>query len=205
MNIVIIDYKMGNLRSVQKAFARCGFDAKISSDPDVIKGADRLILPGVGHFKLGMENLTKLNLIDTIKEKVLVDKTPILGICLGMQLFTNFSEEGDVSGLGLIDAVTLRFPFVKDRKLKIPHIGWNVVKPVTASENFKNLMDDASFYFVHSYYVKCRNAEDVLGVSEYGIEFHSAVLHENVIGMQFHPEKSHKYGLKLISNFIREF
>ena len=201
MRIVIVDYKMGNLRSVQKAFARCGFGAEISSNPHVIKEADRLILPGVGHFNLGMESLSKLNLIEVLKEQVLIKQIPTLGICLGMQLLTNFSEEGSVSGLGFINADTLRFPTSKNSKFKVPHIGWNAVKPVVNSEIFKNTLPDDSFYFVHSYYVKCKNTENVLSISNYGIEFHSAIIHENIIGMQFHPEKSHKYGLNLISNF----
>jgi glutamine amidotransferase len=205
MRIVIIDYKMGNLRSVQKAFIRCGFDAEISSKPEVIKVADRLILPGVGHFNIGMESLKKLNIIEVLKEQIFIKQIPTLGICLGMQLLTNFSEEGCVSGLGFINADTLRFPNLINSKLKVPHIGWNEVKPVVNSVIFKNTFPDDLFYFVHSYYVKCKEAENILTTTKYGIEFHSAIIHENVIGMQFHPEKSHKYGLNLISNFIKKF
>ena len=131
-----------------------------------------------------------------------IEKIPILGICLGMQLFTNFSEEGGISGLGLINALTLKFPFMKDRKLKIPHIGWNVIKPVIDSDIFKNVINDASFYFVHSYYCLPKYDENSFATTNYGIEFCSVSIKGSVIATQFHPEKSSRTGLKFLENFI---
>ena len=143
-------------------------------------------------------------MIEILKEQISIKKIPTLGICLGMQLLTNFSEEGSVSGLGFINADTLRFPNPINSNLQVPHIGWNKVRPVVDSVIFNNTLQADLFYFVHSYYVKCKEAKNILTTTKYGIEFHSSIIHENVIGMQFHPEKSHKYGLNLISNFIKK-
>lgn len=198
--IVIIDYDMGNLNSVLKALKRVGVTAVVSSDAKEIESADKIILPGVGYFKKAMENLSRLNLIQILKKKILEDKTPILGICLGMQLLGKFSEEGGVEGLGLINAKTIRFNFNKPR---IPHMGWNSIKIQKFSRILEGVEEDASFYFVHSYHVVCENKKDSLTKTSYGIEFNSAIEKENIFGTQFHPEKSHKIGLKILSNFIK--
>jgi glutamine amidotransferase len=200
--IVIIDYGMGNLRSVFNKFRRMGYISEISSDPDVIKKADKLILPGVGHFAKGMRNLEEKGLIDVLNDKVLHEKIPIFGICLGMQLFSEYSEEGDCQGLGWIKARTVRFRINDKIKYKIPHIGWNTVKIVNNAGIDDFLTDDDFFYFVHSYHVKCADISDVWMTSWYEHEFISAIKKNNIFGTQFHPEKSHDTGMKLLKNFI---
>jgi glutamine amidotransferase len=186
--IVIVDYGMGNLGSIQNMLKRIGADALISSDISEIEKADKLILPGVGSFDSAMKNLNNLGLTRILNKKVIEDKTPVLGICLGIQLFTKRSEEGNLPGLGWIDAGTIRFRFDKNQtKLKIPHMRWNTVKIRQESHLFKDMYNDARFYFVHSYHVVCNNA--------------SAIQKENIIGVQFHPEKSHKFGMKILQNF----
>jgi len=201
--IVIIDYGMGNLGSVQNMFKKVGYKSIISSDMDVINQATKLVLPGVGSFDYGMKKLDALGLTSVIKRKVIEKKTPILGICLGMQLLTLRSEEGEEKGLGLIDAEVKRFDFEMEYKdLKVPHMGWNIatIKKETILTN--NMLDQENrFYFVHSFYVKCKYTEDVLMGTEYGHGFDSGFNHENIYGVQFHPEKSHKFGMQLMKNF----
>ncbi len=203
MNIVIIDYGMGNLGSIANMIKKIGENSIISSEIKDIENADKIILPGVGAFDNGMQNLSKFNFIDLIKEKALINKTPVLGICLGMQLLTNSSEEGKKKGLSLIDAETIRFNFDKlEKTLKIPNMGWNDVHITQENELFSDLEKEARFYFVHSYYVKCHNNDNIIGESNYGIKFVSAIRNNNIYGVQFHPEKSHKYGMKLLKNFL---
>jgi imidazole glycerol-phosphate synthase subunit HisH len=202
--IVIIDYGMGNLRSVQKAFQRLNCPVLISRDINEIEKADKLVLPGVGHFAKGMNNLNEYNLINILNYKVNQAKTPVLGICLGMQLMTSFSEEGNINGLNWIDARTVRFNFsnLPDQSIcKIPHMGWNNIT-VAKHNLFSSITDSDFFYFVHSYYVKCNNDNDVLFRTNYNIDFDSGFIKDNIIGVQFHPEKSHSSGLKLLKNFI---
>jgi len=201
--IVVVDYGMGNLRSITKAFERLGLEAKVSSEKAVIKSASRLILPGVGHFANGMKNLVDLGLIETLEEKILLDKIPILGICLGMQLLTKFSEEGNIEGLGFIDANTVRFSFdTKNNHLKIPHMGWNKII-ISNKDRILDNIKSTYFYFVHSYHVVCNNKEDVLTTTSFGYQFDSSLKRDNIYGMQFHPEKSHSSGLKLLENFSK--
>lgn len=197
---VVIDYGMGNIRSVHKALTRINIDAIVSSDKNVIFGAGRLILPGVGHFKNGMNRLKEMGLIDVLNKKVLEEKIPILGICLGMQLFTKYSEEGDCAGLGYFDATTIKFK-IKGDNLKIPHMGWNNVvfrKDCLFGEELFSL---ENYYFVHSYHVECLNKNDIIGTTDYGYTFASAINSNNITGLQFHPEKSFKTGLKLLKKF----
>ncbi|HAN18992.1 MAG: imidazole glycerol phosphate synthase, glutamine amidotransferase subunit [Bacteroidetes bacterium GWC2_33_15] len=201
LNIVILDYGMGNLRSVYNKCKRIGYQALISNKKEDILNADKLILPGVGHFANGMLKLAELNLIPVLNEKVLVNKTPILGICLGMQLFCKSSEEGNAKGLGWIDAETVRFK-LQDNRYKIPHMGWNSIKPKKESVLFNHFDADYLYYFVHSYYIQCNNQADILATTEYKIEFVSALEKENIFGVQFHPEKSHEWGEQLLKNFI---
>jgi glutamine amidotransferase len=177
-------------------------DAQISSDPSEIAKADRLILPGVGHFQYGMEQLNQLGLIEILNKAVLEDKKPILGICLGMQLLTKQSEEGNIDGLGFINAQTVKFN-LDDSKLKIPHMGWNTVEFKKESNLRSEIRLNPRYYFVHSYFVECNNKEDVLCSTEYGKEFVSGFQHENIFGLQFHPEKSHKFGMELLANFCK--
>ena len=200
--IVIIDYGMGNLHSVLKAFRRIGADAIVSSKGEDIQKAEKLVLPGVGHFKKGMENLEKRGLIEILNKKIIGEKTQILGICLGMQLFTKFSEEGDAGGLGWIDARTIKFNL--GDKFRVPHMGWNNIKIEKDNKIFSNLNKEDYFYFVHSFHVNCKNKEDILSITEYGKKFISAIQKENIIGVQFHPEKSHDAGLEILKNFAEE-
>ncbi len=198
--IVIVDYGMGNLHSVQKAFKRVGADAVITNDAGEIVKADKIILPGVGHFKKGMENLQKLGLIEILNKKVLKDGVPFLGICLGAQLITRHSEEGDAVGLSWVNAKTLRFD--ADKKLKIPHMGWNSISIKKKSDLLNGLDNDSQFYFVHSYYIECENNDEAIGITSYGREFVCALQKGNIYGVQFHPEKSHDSGLRIIKNFL---
>jgi glutamine amidotransferase len=201
--IVIVDYGMGNLGSIKNMVNKIGSEAVITSEHNLIETAEKIILPGVGAFDAGMSNLAQLNLIPLLNKKVLEEKIPVLGICLGMQLFSNNSEEGKLAGLKWIDAETVRFNFTGENlKLKIPHMGWNTVKLCKQSKLTSDIGEEPRFYFVHSYHVQCRNDEDALLKTFYGIEFTSALQKGNIYGVQFHPEKSHKFGMQLLKNFI---
>jgi len=197
--IAIINYNLGNPKSIKNMLGYLGVDSMISSDPNEIALADRLILPGVGHFKHGIEQLDILNLFEVLNKEVLIKKKPILGICLGMQLMTKHSEEGDCNGLGWLDATTRKFQIIDT--LKVPHMGWNDVHYKKDSKLTEDFSADPRYYFVHSYHVQCNQEADVLGTTTYGYEFVAAFQHENIYGVQFHPEKSHKYGMELLRNF----
>ena len=201
--IVIIDYGMGNVGSILNMFKKLGVSNVIVSNKiEDIEKAGKLILPGVGAFDNGMKNLKQSGLIPVLNKKVLEDKVPVLGICLGMQLLCNKSEEGEEPGLGWIGADVIRFKIDDTINFKIPHMGWNYVEikeenPLISKEH-KN-----RYYFVHSYYVKCNEEEDILARANHGFDFTCAVQHENIFGTQFHPEKSHKFGMKLLENFAQ--
>jgi imidazole glycerol-phosphate synthase subunit HisH len=202
--IVIIDYDMGNIGSIMNMIKKAGGESITSSDPEIIRHAEKLILPGVGSFDNGMKNLFSLDLIGLLNQKVLLEKTPVLGVCLGMQLMTKRSEEGELPGLGWIDGETIRFESDKmGANLRIPHMGWNSVDICLESDLFADMYEDASFYFVHSYHVVCNTDNDVVTRTNYGYDFVSSVQHHNIMATQFHPEKSHKYGLRIIQNFIK--
>ncbi len=202
--LVIIDFGMGNLRSVYNKMKRLNCNVKISRNSEEIKSADKLILPGVGNFAIGIKRLKERNQIDLIRQKVIKGKTPILGICLGMQLLSMLSEEGESEGLGLIDAKTVHFriPEVLKYKLKVPHIGWNTVKIGSNSVLMKNIPNNALFYFVHSYHYVAENPDFITGITYYGYEFISLVEKGNIFGTQFHPEKSQDAGMQLLKNFV---
>jgi len=199
--IVIIDYGMGNLGSIQNMLKKIGQTSQITSSPDKIALASKLILPGVGAFDRAMTNLKDLGLIDLILSKA-AEGTPILGICLGMQLLADRSEEGVLSGLGLIPGKVIRFSVPE--AYKVPHMGWNVVNYTEGYPLYKGFseLDEARFYFVHSYHFVCEDEQNVTGRTLYGIAFCSSVGRKNVQGVQFHPEKSHKYGMLLLKNFV---
>lgn len=203
--IVIIDYGVGNLRSVYNKLKRIGHNAEISSDPSVISKADKIILPGVGHFKNGMIKLKEYGLIDLLNRRVLTEKIPVFGICLGVQLFTKRSEEGNCEGLGWIDAETIKFviPESEKTRFKVPHIGWNSVSVIKDSLLFKNVDPSELFYFVHSYHLKCNDKRVALGNSNYAYEFVSCIEQGNIFGTQFHPEKSQDAGIQLFENFSK--
>jgi glutamine amidotransferase len=200
--IVIVDYGMGNLGSIANMLKKVGAEAVISSEAAAIERADKLILPGVGAYDNGMKNLAERGLIPLLNAKVLQDKTPILGLCLGMQLFARRSEEGQLPGLGWLDAETVRFKLdAAHTHLKIPHMGWNTLRICQSHPIFADADEEPRFYFVHSYHVVCAGPQIVLAQTHYGYDFASAVVKDNVVGVQFHPEKSHKFGMKLLRNF----
>ena len=201
-NILIVDYEMGNLNSVRKKFSRLKANPIISSDPKDILNADKIILPGVGHFQKAMENLKMFNLLDVLQEAITVKQKPILGICLGMQLMTKHSEEGNVDGLGWFDAEVIKFKVQDNLKFKIPHMGWNQIQISKESSLMKNIPAATEFYFVHSYHVKANEQNDVLNETEYESTFPSAIEKNNIFGVQYHPEKSHDLGKQLLQNFI---
>jgi glutamine amidotransferase len=201
--ITIVDYGMGNLGSVQNMFKRIGVESKITADLKEIAGATKILLPGVGAFDAAMERINEGGYRDVLNRKALEDKVPVLGICLGMQLLTNSSEEGKLPGLGWIPAKTTRFRFDAQEKLKVPHMGWNRIYPKQTSTLLSDLPEEPRFYFVHSYHVHTDLPEHTLATTIYGVEFSSVIQKENIFGAQFHPEKSHKFGMKLLENFAR--
>jgi imidazole glycerol-phosphate synthase subunit HisH len=199
--VAIVDYGMGNLHSVKRKLDRIGVNAQLTSDPSELLRADKLLLPGVGHFGKAMEHLGTLGLVPALNEAVVVRKTPILGICLGMQLFARHSQEGDAQGLGWIDADVVRFD-VDTRDFKVPQMGWNGVQIARSSALVEGVTAQTEFYFVHAYHVVCHDSGDVLCETDYGCRFTSVVQRENVYGVQFHPEKSHDAGEALLRNFL---
>lgn len=197
--ITIVDYGMGNLGSIQNMLKRVGVPCVITSDIDAIEAAEKVILPGVGAFDTAMNRINAAGMRDVLDHKALVEKVPVLGICLGMQLLTRCSDEGNSLGLNWVPAVTHRFAEGTD--LKVPHMGWNQARPAQASALTADFDDDTRFYFVHSYFVTVDEPDRSILKTTYGIEFDSGVQHENIFGVQFHPEKSHRYGMKLLKRF----
>lgn len=199
----IINYGLGNLGSIKNMLKAIGEKSVISSDPDVLSTCDRYILPGVGAFDAGMAKLNELGLADYIKKVAQVEKKPILGICLGMQLLGRKSEEGKLNGLGLIPFDNIKFR-LNNTELRVPHMGWDIVDFNQDSPLIKNLEGTQRYYFVHSYHAQCDFNENVLMTCEYGYRFAASVVKENIMGVQFHPEKSHDFGMALLRNFVKE-
>jgi len=201
--IAIIDYGLGNIASVLNMFKRIGNrDVILTKDPIEIKNAAKILLPGVGAFDNGMNHLKSSGLIPLLNDKALVEKVPVLGICLGMQLLTEGSEEGNEKGLGWIKGYAKKFVFSESSDLKIPHMGWNFIQ--TQKETpLLAIGTKQKFYFVHSYFVTCDNQADIVATCNYGEEFTCVINHENIFGAQFHPEKSHKFGMELFENFSK--
>lgn len=204
--VVIVDYGLGNLRSVLMKFHRLKIEAVISHGPEDVARADKLVLPGVGSFGAGMRNLAERGLVDVLRRKVLDEGTPILGICLGMQLLTDHSEEGDCGGLGFVPGATRRFDFTAlADKPRIPHIGWNTVSLARPDAVLFSGIDPAlRYYFVHSYAVFPEDPADVTAACDYGVRFAAALQRGNIYGAQFHPEKSHHHGLAMLKNFAEK-
>jgi glutamine amidotransferase len=200
--LLILDYGTGNLNSIKRTLHRIGKAATIGSTAAEINAAKKIILPGVGHFGRAMSRLESVGLIDALNESVLGQKKPVLGICLGMELMAKSGEEGDARGLGWIDAEAVRFDLPDPKKYKVPHVGWNQAKLRKASVLMNGVDDGAEFYFAHSYYLDVHSRKDVLGETDYGITFSSAIERGNIYGVQFHPEKSHDAGARLLRNFV---
>ena len=203
--VTIINYGMGNLGSIQNMLKRLGHKSVITDNPAQIAEAQKLILPGVGAFDAGVHNLKERGQWDILQQKVLEDKTPILGICLGMQLMTQQSEEGILKGLGWVDGETIKFKMEDKVTYKIPHMGWTPVKALKEHPLLGIEDKEARFYFVHSYYVKMNNETENWLESTYCHPFTSGFAKDNIMGVQFHPEKSHKYGMQLLQNFVTYF
>ena len=201
-NLVIVDYGMGNVHSVFKKINRLNVNCMLSSNPEDILRADKLILPGVGHFGMAMEHLKTNHILESLTEAVMQKKTPILGICLGMQLMAKHSEEGNVDGLGWFDSKVVRFNIKDTLHYKIPHTGWNQVTIAKQSPLMRDIMPQSEFYFVHSYHMVTSQLQDVLNETEYEYSFVSGVEKENIFGVQYHPEKSHDTGEQLLKNFL---
>jgi len=200
--ITIINYNLGNPQSIKNMLAYIGIESRISAVHSQITTSDHLILPGVGHFQHGMEQLEDLGLVDVLKQVVLENEIPILGICLGMQLLTKHSEEGNINGLNFIDALTKKFDF-QDATFKVPHMGWNSVEFKKDSPINKGVVSNPRYYFVHSYFVECANQDDILCTTSYGKNFVSGFQNQNIFGLQFHPEKSHRFGMEILANFCK--
>lgn len=202
IRVLIPDFGMGNVHSVERCLCLMNIDPVISTDPGEIAKADKIILPGIGHFQTAMENLSKFHMIDALHEFAQVKKKPILGICLGMQLMAKTSEEGSLAGLGWVDASVVKLKVKDSLKYKIPHIGWNQV--ITSKQNplIKNIPHLSEFYFIHSYHLSFTGNKDIVCETIYETPFPSVVARENIFGVQFHPEKSHKPGSVLLENFI---
>jgi glutamine amidotransferase len=200
--ITLIDYGVGNIFAFQNVYKRLDIPTKIAKSSQDLMDAQKLILPGVGSFDYAMNRLNDSGMREKLDELVLEKKIPVIGICVGMQMMGNRSDEGNEEGLKWIDGDILKF----DEKLiqhrtKLPHMGWNDVVPINNHPLFKGLERDAIFYFLHSFYFECKNPSDTIATSEYGIPFSSAVNRDHIFGIQFHPEKSHHYGEKLLHNF----
>ncbi len=202
--ITLIDYGVGNINAFVNVYKRVDVPVKIAKNKEDLMGATKLILPGVGHFDHAMTQLKNSGMRDTLDELVLINKVPVIGICVGMQMMANNSDEGNMEGLKWIDASVRKFDETKIHQVtRLPHMGWNDVKPVKDISLFNGLENDAIFYFLHTYYFECNNTQDIMAITEYGEEFASAAHHENIYGIQFHPEKSHSYGEILLHNFAK--
>jgi len=202
--IGIISYGLGNIKAIQNVYQKLSHPVKVIKSVDDLIGVNNLILPGVGAFDYAMEKFNSSGLKDEIIKLVLKDEVPILGICVGAQMLCSSSDEGDLPGLNWIDASVKKFQKKNEKvKLQLPHMGWNDVKSVNRSKLFEGMHDEARFYFLHSYYIDCRKMSQVSATSEYPNSFVCSVNNKNIYGVQFHPEKSHQFGVKLLDNFYR--
>lgn len=200
--ITIIDYGLGNIRAFVNVYDRLNIRTKIARDAKDIVDATKLILPGVGSFDYAMNQLNKSGMRDELEKQVLINKIPVLGICVGMQMLGKSSDEGIMPGLGWIDGnVKLFDESLIQNKTRLPHMGWNTMKPIKKTPLLIGLNEESRFYFLHSYYFNCNNFENVISTTEYGIIYASAINSGNIFGIQFHPEKSHSNGIKILYNF----
>jgi glutamine amidotransferase len=204
--ITIIDYGTSNLGSMQNMLKKVGASSRIAASPQDLEGATKIIVPGVGSFDAGMKKLQQSRMIPMLNRKAIIERVPTLGVCLGMHLMTKSSEEGELPGLGWVDACTQRFDQRVDPGIKVPHMGWNEVVPAKVSELIDQFPAEARFYFAHSFHVVCASPEDVLLRTSYGSStFAAAFQRGNLMGAQFHPEKSHRFGMAFLRNFVERF
>ena len=202
--VTIIDYGVGNIFAFQNVFKRLNIPSRIAKSEDDLTNIDKLILPGVGHFDYAMSQLNKSGMRNRLDELVLIEKIPVIGICVGMQMMARKSDEGILDGLGWIDAEVKKFDeSTISHHTKLPHMGWNDVTPNKNHPLFRGLEQEAIFYFLHSFYFKCLDEKNSISKTDYGINFSSSVQHNNIYGIQFHPEKSHSFGEKLLENFSK--
>jgi imidazole glycerol-phosphate synthase subunit HisH len=199
--ISVVDYGVANLGSMLNMLRKLGVEAERVSSPEQLAAAEKIVLPGIGAFDQGMSALAERGLVEPLRSKVITERAPILGVCLGMQMLGAGSEEGELGGLGLVAATCRRFRPPAGSALKVPHMGWNRITPRRASPLLAGLDAQSRFYFVHSYHVCCEDPDDVLAVSSYGGEFVSVISRQNIFGVQFHPEKSHRFGMTVLRNF----
>ncbi|MBT9585553.1 imidazole glycerol phosphate synthase subunit HisH [bacterium] len=199
MSVAVVDYGVGNLNSILNMLKRLGIDGYRSHDKDQIRAAHGLILPGVGHFDACLQNFTASGLREVVEDQV-VQGAPVLGICVGAQMMTRGSQEGVLPGLGWVNADTVKFQ-LDETELKVPHMGWSDLSTVRASPLWRDLPEDPRFYFAHSYHFKFDESDLVIGQANYGYDFPCAFSKGNVFGIQFHPEKSHRFGMKVLENF----
>lgn len=200
--ISIVDYGLGNLKAFANIYKQLNIPAAIVSSKEQLAQSEKIILPGVGAFDHAMEQLNNSGLRGTLDDLVLEKKVPVLGVCVGMQMLGNSSDEGNIDGLRWIDGEVKLFDVSKIKhSTRLPHMGWNDVSPTRSSPILNGLEHKSIFYFLHSYYFKCNNEEDSIAESDYGIRYTCAVNHQNIYGVQFHPEKSHRYGIQLLKNF----
>jgi glutamine amidotransferase len=199
--IAIINYGLGNLNSISNMMKKIGANASVISSPDCLHDVSKIILPGVGAFNYGMDGLMNGGWVEPLNKYIFGNGIPVLGICLGMQLMCNYSEEGNIPGLSWINASVKKFVFDSNSNLKIPHMGWNTIK-IKNENSLLKTDEEQRYYFVHSYYVECNDGSDTIAVSNHGFDFTAAFGKRNIYGVQFHPEKSHKYGMVVLKNFI---
>jgi imidazole glycerol-phosphate synthase subunit HisH len=197
--ITLVDYGMGNLGSIRNMFKRIGVAVELAADAAALERASKILLPGVGAFDSAMQRINAAGLREVLDRKALGERVPVMGICLGMQLLTRSSEEGSLPGLGWIPAVTRRFPDLPG--LKVPHMGWNVVSVARDGPLTAGITADTRYYFVHSYYVHTDDRRDCVLTARYGVTFDAVIAHDNLYGAQFHPEKSHRFGMGFLRNF----
>ena len=203
--VTIVNYSVGNLESIRNILKKIGVESRISSDEHDLQTAEKLILPGVGAFDTCAQKLNESGLLPMLNKRVLENKVPVLGICVGLQLMLNGSEEGELPGLSWVQGTCVKFKQeLLPANFAVPHMGWTDVMPTGSSRLFEGI-DEPRFYFVHSYHPQLANTSDALVTAKYGYEFVAGVVRENIMGVQFHPEKSHKFGMKLLENFIKYY
>ena len=200
--IAIIDYGVGNIKAFSNIYKQLGLEVKVARAASDLEGSNKLILPGVGHFDYAIKQFTESGMREAAEKMVMNDKVPVIGICVGMQMLAKSSDEGKLPGLGWMDATVKKFDSsLLHQKTRLPHMGWNDVTPVAKNRLLVGLESEARFYFLHSYYFDCHNPADTIATANYGIEFSCIVNHDNIFGVQCHPEKSHHFGIQLLKNF----